>query len=359
MTMADQQQSKIASAGEVHRWATLATFAESLFAASTVEERAELIARQVGELTGSGHARVLVKREGKTALLVEAGEAPRDLPSGVVELALPSASGSLGSITLASHGVAHPDPVLTHYLQIAAMAVDNAGLFERCKDALEAREEILAVVSHDLRTPLNAIALGTHVLSRVALSEAERVAKLGQVLDAVRHAAQLIDDLLEAAQIDAGHVTLECQECSAGSVMGEAVDLMRPVAEAKGLVVNLSVPDDFPRLRADPLRVRQVIQNVLDNALRVSRDQVHVSIEQVGNEARVAIRDSGPGIAPEALPRLFERFWRGHSKVRGGVGLGLSIARGIVEAHGGRIWAENDAAGGATIYFVLPLASAA
>lgn len=357
MTIVSQKRSEFGSAGEVHRWAALASFAEALFAASTVEERADLVARQVGELTGAGHARVEVKREGKPALYAEAGT-PAGISSGVVELALPSPDSPLGSITLADSAVVQPDPVLAHYLHIAAMAVDNAGLLERCKDALAAREEILAVVSHDLRTPLNAIALGAHVLSRVALNEAERTAKLAQMLEAVRHAARLIDDLLEAAQLDAGHMTLDCQACSAWSVMGEAVDLLRPAAEARGIAVSLSIPDGFPQLKADPLRVRQVIQNVLDNALRVSRDQVCISIEQVGNDARVAISDNGPGIEAEALPRLFERFWRGQSKVRGSVGLGLSIARGIVEAHGGRIWAENDAAGGATIYFMLPLASA-
>lgn len=358
MTVVGQKRSEFGSAGDVHRWAALASFAESLFAASTVEERAVLIAHQMRDLAAAAHTAIDVRLEQSSAVHAEVGEPVTDDALRVVEVPLTSRDALQGAIRLTGTELPADDPVLAHYLQIATMAVDNAALFERGREALRARDEILTVVSHDLRTPLNAIALAAHVLARGALDEAERTAKVGHVLEAVRHAARLLDELLEVAQLDAGQYPLECQACDAQGLLEEAVALLRPAAEAHGVVVTVSVPDRFPLLRVDPLRVTQVLQNVLDNALRVSRGRIWLSIEPAGAEARVAVRDSGPGIPPDDLPRLFERFWRGSANVRGGAGLGLSIARGIIEIHGGRIWAENHPEGGATIFFTLPLASA-
>jgi signal transduction histidine kinase len=230
------------------------------------------------------------------------------------------------------------------------------------EQALQLRDETLAVVSHDLRSPLGAIAATAQSLSRHVPDETSR-----HQLDLIRRAAarmdRLIDDLLDSAAIGAGRLTIVAAPTGANALVREVVELWQPAAARQQ--VTLEVADtDAPEcwITCDRERVMQVLSNLLSNAVRFtpSRGRVVVSVEPVESLAQIAVQDGGPGVPAEHLPHLFKRFWQGPGQRREGTGLGLFIAKGIVEAHGGSIWVESGGPGrGSTFRFTLPQARAA
>jgi len=172
---------------------------------------------------------------------------------------------------------------------------------------------------------------------------------------------RLIEDLLDVTRIDAGRLPIEPEPHSAAALVAEAVELLRPVALERSQILEVSVAENLPAVHADRSRVLQVLSNLVGNAVKFSPEGGRITLNCVaaGAEVRFSIADSGPGIPEEHLPRIFDRFWQARHVRRGGAGLGLSIARGIVEAHGGRIWVESSPGAGATFHFTLPRATAA
>jgi signal transduction histidine kinase len=174
----------------------------------------------------------------------------------------------------------------------------------------------------------------------------------------VRKLGALVDDLFELARIDAGLLTLELQDASLAGLVQSCVRGLE--AEAQRRKVRLEARlDGAPAVRCAPEKVERVLLNLLTNALRhtPSDGSVAVLVQPTSDAVRVSVEDSGDGIAPEALRRMFDRFWRADpARSPGGSGLGLAIARGLVEAQGGQIWAENRPSGGARISFTLPAA---
>jgi signal transduction histidine kinase len=227
------------------------------------------------------------------------------------------------------------------------------------EQALQLRDETLAIISHDLRSPLGAITATAQSLLQHVPEETSR-----RQLDLIQRAAmrmdRLIDDLLDSAAIGAGRLTIAPKATRAGVLMREVVELWQPAAVQRGVTLDAAYGDSGCFVACDRERVMQVISNLLSNAVRFTppRGSIRLSIESVDSVVQFAVQDSGPGIVPEYLPHLFKRFWRAPDQLREGTGLGLFIAKGIVEAHGGRIWVETGRSG-STFRFTLPRTAAA
>jgi signal transduction histidine kinase len=244
----------------------------------------------------------------------------------------------------------------------ASLAIDNARLFGESRRATRAREDLLAVVSHDLKNPLGVVQLASALLLRGAQGKpgSEPVQKqAGRIQAAADRMGRLISDLLDWGRIEAGGLPLEPSEQDVTSVVTEALESVRPLAEARGLRVAAEVPDENIRVKCDRTRVLQVLGNLLGNALKFTPEsgQLTVGARVHQGEVELWVRDTGAGIRPDALPHVFERYWQAKDAESRGTGLGLYIAKGIVEAHGGRIWAESQLGKGSTFTFTLPTAS--
>ena len=234
---------------------------------------------------------------------------------------------------------------------------DLASSFNKTAAELErlfdARRELVAWASHDLRTPIASIQA---MLEAVEDGLAAPDRYLPALQSQVRTLSRLVDDLFELARIDAGALTLELREAELASVVQETVRGLEAEAASRRVRLEASVDADA-RARCEPEQVQRVLFNLVTNALRhtPSDGSVAVRVEPRETEVHVIVEDTGEGFGPEAQQRMFERFWReDRARSTSGAGLGLAIARGLVEAHGGRIWAENGKAGGGRVSFTLP-----
>jgi CheY-like chemotaxis protein len=226
------------------------------------------------------------------------------------------------------------------------------------------KDEFLAAVSHDLRTPLNAI-LGWAALLQSHPDTASVTTGLSVILRNAEAQAKLIDDILDMARLAAGNLSLELGQCNLVELVLDAVESIRPAAQARQIRLNVDVPEasDQHGLTADPARLRQVVWNLLSNAIKFSEPggEVAISLERRETEFVIVVRDSGRGIDDAMLPLVFERFWQGDTSTArrsGGLGLGLAIVRHIVELHGGEVTASSAGAGrGAEFRVRLPASS--
>ena len=239
---------------------------------------------------------------------------------------------------------------------------------ERLRSALAAAEEanrlkdeFLAVLSHELRTPLNAI-LGWARILRAGTLDADDVPRAIETIERNAQAqAQLIEDLLDVSRIVSGKLRVEMRPVDVGEVISEAMDTVRPTADARGVTLTAAISHTGP-VSGDAQRLRQVIWNLLSNSIKFTPrgGSVHVRAEQTGATVRIAVADSGQGIDPEFLPHVFDRFRQGTATGgvarRTGLGLGLAIVRHLVEAHGGSVQAASEGPGkGATFTVELPV----
>lgn len=223
----------------------------------------------------------------------------------------------------------------------------------------EARRNQSADIAHELRTPLTVLQ-GTleAMLDEVYPTDPEN---LEAALTQTRTLSRLIEDLRVLALADAGKLHLEKEELDLKGFLRGIVDAYHPQAREQGIALALEMPTELPTISADRDRLNQVMGNLLTNSLHYVPEGGHVRVEAERGEREVMVKveDDGPGLSAEDLPHVFERFWRAdpaRQRATGGSGLGLSIARHIVEAHGGRMWAEGTAGGGLTVAFSLPLA---
>ena len=229
------------------------------------------------------------------------------------------------------------------------------------EELFDARRQLVAWASHDLRTPLASIQA---MLEAIEDDLAEPEDYLPELRVQARALGRLIDDLFELAVIDAGALTLELHETPLAAVVESCVRGLQAEARARDVHLATRLDDGLPQVRCAPDQVERVLLNLLANALRhtPSDGSVVVAARPVGPELEVSVEDTGVGIDPGDEQRMFDRFWRAdraRTRSGDGAGLGLAIARGLVEAQGGRIWAERRSGGGARIAFTLPLAERA
>jgi signal transduction histidine kinase len=225
------------------------------------------------------------------------------------------------------------------------------------------RRNMMADIAHELRTPLSVIRSDVEALLDGVYRPTPQV--LATLHDEALMLARLVDDLRSLAEAEAGQLRLERQPLALDQLLAGVLASFAVVAEAQGQSLKLELPDALPPVEADAQRVRQVVANLVSNALRHAAEsgQVVVSAEvlagpQGAGLVQVSVTDDGPGIPSEELAHLFDRFWRGRGARAEGSGLGLAIARELVRAHGGEIWAESAPGRGATFRFTLPRAGA-
>ena len=236
---------------------------------------------------------------------------------------------------------------------VRALGATKTALADARSDQVR-RGDVLAMVAHDLRSPLSVIALNAD-----GLSQAEDVSlrEVGQdlVLAAARM-ERLVSDLLDVARCEAGALRIIKQPQDVGALVAEVLRSYHPLFEARGLTFDAEAPAGVV-CSLDHDRIVQVLANLLGNAMKFTPrgGAVHLRAERRGEEVELTLRDNGPGIAPDALPHVFERFWKVDDEARRGLGLGLYICERIVTAHGGRIGVESELGKGSTFRFTLPL----
>jgi signal transduction histidine kinase/DNA-binding response OmpR family regulator len=251
--------------------------------------------------------------------------------------------------------------------------MDNARLFEQLAETnrrLEAasrhKSQFLANMSHELRTPLNAIIGFSEILLDESVGEVtrdERNEFLGNILNSGRHLLRLINDILDLSKIEAGRMDLHREEFSVTDVIDGVLNTIRPFAAKKQIGVEVAADATFTTLVADPAKVKQILYNLLSNAIKFTPDggRVGLKVSRNGGEARFAVWDTGIGIRPEDVERIFEEFQQLEAplaKQYEGTGLGLALARKFVELHGGKIWVESTPGKGSTFVFTMPLREA-
>ena len=240
---------------------------------------------------------------------------------------------------------------------------EQVELHKRLQRAVSARDDTVGVVAHDLRNPVSAIKMLSSALQR---SQGDRVSvegaeQLQLIHDAAQQMDRLIQDLLDVTRVETGQLVVEPQPFATIVLLDGALRTLRPLVEEAGLELRLSLASTLPTVIADPERIAQVLSNLIGNAIRATSRGGRITVAAAEREGmvEVSVADTGTGISREQLPHLFDRFWQAtQSSIRSrGAGLGLPIALGIVQAHGGRLWAESDHGKGATFRFTLRIAT--
>ena len=286
-------------------------------------------------------------------------------PVSFIEVPLVARGHLLGSIILAADATfgRHYGPddlaLVEEIARRAALSLDNARLYTRAQKEARAREQLLGVVSHDLRTPLSVITMCARALEDRPGDAASSLEAARAIRESATLMHRLIEDLLDLAVIDVGRLPLKRRPEDPLLLLMRAVESFDRLARARQIALVTDVPDELPPVWADAGRVLQVLYNLLSNALKFTPTggRIVVRAEARNDALHVVVHDTGDGIPAEQLPHVFDRFWRGEASKHHGAGLGLAIARGIVEAHGGRIWAESTPGEGATFHFTLPSAT--
>jgi PAS domain S-box-containing protein len=240
----------------------------------------------------------------------------------------------------------------------------NAQLVRELQSAVTARDEMMGIVSHDLRNPVNAVKMLAAAILRendsrplpAAVSEHADV-----MLQAAKQMDALIQDLLDVSRVESGKMTISPRVAAIDELVEQTYAMLRPGADATGVRLRADIPALLPEVDVDPERVIQVLSNLVGNAIKYSKDAGEVVVTAASEEdvVRISVADQGVGISDEELPRVFDRFWQSKRTNRSGAGLGLTIARGIVRAHAGRIWISSKQGEGTTVHFTLPRATLA
>lgn len=229
----------------------------------------------------------------------------------------------------------------------AAIAVDNARLFKAAQDGVAARDRFLAMLGHELRNPLNSISIVAKMLERESLSD-ERLSKLRTLIGReTRQLSTLVDDLLDVSRVLAGKMSLTLQSVDLTSLVRESAQSFEDLARQRDLKLAVSIPDEPISIVGDPVRMHQLIANLVTNAIKFTEPTGHieVALRSDADSALLSVRDTGIGIAPEMLDRIFEPFAQAALAPPHGLGLGLSVVKQVAQLHGGKITASSDGVG--------------
>jgi signal transduction histidine kinase len=249
-------------------------------------------------------------------------------------------------------------PLFAELARRASLAIDNARLYLESQQAVRAREEVLAIVSHDLRNPLSAVTLGSSLLGMSeALADEDRE-QVETIEASARRMSRLIEDLLDVTRLEGGkRLPVEPASVSPAQLLEETEELFRAQAAVASVTMTFDLDPGLPPVRADHHRIMQVMSNLIGNSMKFTPEGGRISVRAklIGEEVLFSTSDTGPGIAKEHLGDIFSPYWQAKRAERLGAGLGLPIAKGIVEAHGGRIWVESEQGRGTDFYFTLPV----
>jgi signal transduction histidine kinase len=239
-------------------------------------------------------------------------------------------------------------------------ADDEHEMRQAAEELARAREQVLAVVAHDLRNPLSTI-LGAASLLEDPTQDAREIREtLALIHRAVDRMNRLIGDLLDVTRLEVGRLVLEQEPIAVRDLLAQTLESWEATATSRGLSFEIDPVSEGLAVFADGSRVLQVLDNLVGNAVKFSDAGGRIAVratrgEGSTTEVRFIVSDTGPGIPPEVLKELFQRFWQANAADRRGIGLGLAICKGIVEAHGGRIWCESQLGHGARFTFTLPI----
>lgn len=229
---------------------------------------------------------------------------------------------------------------------------------ERAEAAIRTREEVLAIVSHDLRNPLNTISMGAAALADFASDEASRAKYIQMVQRAIQRMNRLIEDLMDVVRLEGGQkLALDPRPLDLAPLLTEMCESFRAQAAPRNQTLVCETAPGLPPVLADRDRLAQVLTNLVGNALKFTPEGGRISLraEEAEDSVRITVEDTGPGIAPDDLPRIFDPYWQAGRTARLGAGLGLTIAKGIVEGHGGSITVMSKPGEGTTFTFTLPI----
>lgn len=243
----------------------------------------------------------------------------------------------------------------------ASLTIDNARLYLESQQAVRAREEVLAIVSHDLRNPLHSVMLAASLLETSdSLSSEEDREQIETISLSVKRMSRLIEDLLDVTRLEGGkRLPVQPAPVEASSLLVEAYEMFKAQVAACGIALERRAAENLPPVHADRHRVMQVFSNLIGNSLKFTPPggTISVGADAWGGEVLFTVADTGPGIPNEHLVDIFSPYWQAKRAERLGAGLGLPIAKGIVEAHGGRIWVESQPDAGTKFFFTLPVAN--
>jgi PAS domain S-box-containing protein len=250
---------------------------------------------------------------------------------------------------------------LVAFAERAALSVDKARLYKEAKDAIQTREDVLAIVSHDLKNPLSVININVQLLremrSRVEGEQERFLKSLSYIERASEVMLRLVQSVLDFAKIQSGTFAITRGSARIDSLLSYVAEQFRPLADERGVELAVRFDQGLNEIDCDLIRIQQVLSNLIGNSLKFTPKggRIVVSAKRADGNAEFSIVDTGKGIAPEHLSHLFERYWQPKESMGLGSGLGLSIAKGIVEAHRGRIRVESEVGKGSRFTFTLPL----
>jgi signal transduction histidine kinase len=307
---------------------------------------------------------VVLAFSGSFRLTRSAVQLTAGLATGVLVFAaalgwIPIAAGAVTVLAVAIAGVLGLE-VTDMVRRVVTNEVGRVTLDQLYGDAqrvIDAREEILRIVAHDLRSPLNTISMAANLLLDIPASESDRIKRLKIIKRTGEQMERLIQDLLSVTAIEAGRLSIAPRKLRVEDLFRDASEMLEGVAREKSITVTVNRPADLPPVRGDEARVLQVFSNRVGNAVKFTPPGgvITLSAARADDKIQCAVTDTGPGIPPEDLPRIFGKFWQSKRGDHRGVGLGLAIARGIVEAHGGTIGVRSEVGRGSVFSFSLPV----
>jgi signal transduction histidine kinase len=268
-----------------------------------------------------------------------------------------AAGGSLVAVLLSGVLALGVTDMVRRVVMNEVTRVNLDRLYDDAQRIIDAREEILRIVAHDLRNPLNTIHMATSLLIEEPGPETARASQLRIIQRSGERMNHLIQDLLSVTTIEAGRLSIAPRKVTVHDLLEDASEMLAPIAREKSIAFVVNVADDLPAVRADSARVLQVLSNLVGNAVKFTPAGGTITLSAARSDGRVvcSVTDTGPGIPPAQIPRLFGKFWQAKRGDGRGVGLGLAIARGIVEAHGGTIDVRSEVGQGSVFSFNLPV----